>query len=245
MQLSMKADFTRLERSLLALAGRQVKFAAARALNDCARAARDSVNRDMPQIFDRPTRFTERAVVAPRELAATPASLTATVTVRPIQAQYLRHEEEGGTRTPAENTRRQGVALVMPGPTLPLDAFGNIPNRTLAKLDQQAKANKRLRKRRRRAILAAKRRKEAVPTSPLNDDGTVVFLERGDPGNKAAIGGYFRRLTGHGLARLTVFEPSATYRPRLGYHQRVEATAQATWPGAMMKRLLAAIATAR
>ncbi|MDT7953502.1 MAG: hypothetical protein RQ966_18525, partial [Acetobacteraceae bacterium] len=196
------------------------------------RAARDEVNRAMPEIFDRPTAFTRNAVVAPRELAATKDRLEAIVTLRPIQAKYLLHEEIGGTRTPAENTRKPGAALVLPGKTLPLDAFGNIPSGALRQLKRDAAANRRA------------RRKRAAATR-IDETNTVVYLPAGAPGNQAGIGGFFRRLAGHALTRLTAFAAEEHYTPRFGYHARVERAARAAWPAAIRQRLAEAIATAR
>lgn len=237
------AEFSRMERALLAVAdGKQVRYAAAQALNDCTRAASVAVNQAMPAVFDRPTRFTERAAVAPRDLAATPDHLTSVVTLRPIQAKYLTHEEIGGTRTPAEATRKPGQALLLPGKTLPLDAYGNIPVGAIARLQQQATANQRAR-RRAASIAAFKGAKAARAT--VNDDNTVVFLARDLPGNRAGIGGFFRRLAGHKLTRLTTFEAATHYTPRMHYHEQVVQAVRATWPTAMRRRLYAALASAR
>lgn len=97
--LSIHTDFPRAERALLILARDQVPYAASRALNDCARAAVEKVNGAMSSVFDRPTPFTERTAVAPGSLAALKDRLAAVVTLRPIPAKYLLHEEIGGTRT--------------------------------------------------------------------------------------------------------------------------------------------------
>ena len=112
-QVDMRG-LTRMERALTLLAREQVPFATAQALNDCTRAASVAINKAMPEIFDRPTPFTERAAVAPRDLAATKERLASIVTLRPVQAKYLLHEEIGGVRTPAENTRKSAQALLLP-----------------------------------------------------------------------------------------------------------------------------------
>jgi hypothetical protein len=237
-------EFSRMERSLLRVAdGKQVRFAAAQAVNDCTRGAGVAVNKAMPDVFDRPTKFTDRAAVAPRDLAATPDRLSGVVTLRSIQAKYLKPEEIGGTRTPADNTRKAAQALVLPGKSLQLDAFGNIPAGLLARLRQAAASNRR--QRRKRGLVHAFKGQKAAAAAKVNDDNTVVFLPRDVPGNRAGIGGFFRRLPDHKLTRLTGFEPATSYTPRLGYHERVEQTVRATWPAAMRRRLLAALATAR
>lgn len=220
------SELNRLERSLMTLYRNQVPFATARALNDCTRAASLGVNRAMAEVFDRPTAFTSRAAIAPRELAATKASLASTVTLRPVQAKYLERQEGGGIRTPASNTRRPGRAIVLPGAALGLDAHGNMPIGQLRRLRQQ--------------VRAAKRARAAKSAS----GESIAFLEASARGNRAGIGGYFRR-AGSRLIRLTAFIPTARYRPRFGYHARVEAIVRATWPGAMARRLAEAVRTAR
>lgn len=228
-------DLLGLEKALVALHQDQMPYATARALNDCARAAAQTVNRAMTEVFDRPTPFTMRAAVAPRGLAASKQSLRATVTLRDIQAKYLRPEEEGGARSPADNTRRAGKALVLPSKSLELNAFGNIPAGTLAKLRQQAQRAK-------RRQAAASKRKGAVTAT---QDNAIAFLPADAKGNKAKQGGYFRRLPGHRLARLTIFKAETSYKPRMGYHDRVTATFTETWPAAIARRLAEAIRTKR
>jgi hypothetical protein len=238
------AGLTRLEKSLLAVAGRQIPYAAARALNDCARAARDGINSRMGETFDRPTPFTTRAVVAPRELAAETSRLEATVTVRPVQQKYLLHEEIGGTRDPAENTRRPGAtAIVLPGRGLLLNQFGNIPAGTLKSLNSQIKAQARSGKK--QAAAAKRARAGATKPPPATQAGTIAYLPSSARGNKAQIGGFFRRTDGHGLTRLTGFESATHYQPRFHYRDRVETIARATWPDAFRRRLVEAARSAR
>ena len=240
-ELSLRGDFSRAERALQIVAHHQVPFAASRALNDVARAAQAAVNRAMPEVFDRPTSFTERAAVAPLSLAAQKDRLAATVTLRPIQAQYLLREEVGGTRTPADNTRRTGAqAIVLPGRGLLLDSHGNIPAGTLRQLKQDARPPS---KRRRRKDGTA--RPSVATPAVVEGARSIVFLPKSAPGARG-VGGYFARMAGHGLRRLTAFEGQTSYpAPRLGYHARMREVAGAEWLAAMRRRLAEAIATAR
>lgn len=239
------SGLSRMEKSLTALADKQFRFAVSQALNDCTRAASVEVNARMPEIFDRPTAFTDRAAVAPRSLAATRDNLVSTVTLRDIQAKYLLAEEQGGTRTPAANTRKQASALVLPGKYMKLDGFGNIPDGTLKGLRAQTKSEQR--KRRKRLAQSRRENKTYGPIAAPADDQeeNVVFLRAGDPGDKAGIGGYFRRLTGGHLGRLTAFLPETHYKARLGYHARVQSTVAATWLPAILRRFHEALSTAR
>ncbi len=229
-ELSLETDFSRMERMLQLAAGRQTRFAAAQALNDVARAARDSINAHMGEIFDRPTPFTMRSVVAPREDAAEPGHLVAGVKVRPVQSKYLLREETGGTRSPADNTRKASNAIVLPGRALLLNDFGNIPAGVLRKLSNQAKPKR-----------GGKTKKGAAASRA----DSIAYLPAGAPANKAHIGGFFRREDGGKLSRLTVFEAVTHYQPRFHYRDRVAEVARARWAAAFRRRLGEAIATAR
>lgn len=237
-EVSLKDGFSRMERALARVSG-QLPYATARSLNDVARAAQADVNGAMPRVFDRPTKFTDRAAVAPRALAAEKDNLAATVTLRPIQAKYLLREEVGGTRTPADNTRRPGAqAIVLPGRGLLLDGHGNIPTGTLRQLRQDAKPASQRRARKGKAVA------QPVPPAINGDAKSIVFLPRGALAARG-ISGYFARLTGGRLRRLTAFEPTTQYHARMGYHARVQAVAAAQWVATFRRRLLEAVTTAR
>ena len=222
------ADLTRLEKSLVALHQTQIPFAMSRALNDCAKAAAADVNREMSKVFDRPTKFTERAAIAPRALAATKTNLVAEVTLRDVQAKYLQLEETGGTRTGDMNTGKTSKTILLPGKTLPLNEFGNIARSQTAQFRAAAAR-----------ALKGRKRKGVVTSAP------VVFLAAGAIGNKAGIAGWFARNTDHKLARLTAFVAETTYRPRFGYHARVDAVVRASWQPSLLTRLYEAIRTGR
>ena len=239
-ELDFTDGFTRMERALVAVARDQVPFAASRALNDCAKAAAIAVNGAMQGVFDHPTPFTERAAgIAAR---ATKVSLAAEVTLRPIQAEYLLHEEVGGTRTPAENTRKKAKALLLPGRGIPLDRYGNIPAGTIARikrdLAKSAEAAEAARQHRQEERSKGKRaRSSAVPQR----DRGVFYVPKA--GHGQLVGGFYQRLPGHRLARLTEFKTETHYAPRLSYQARVEQAARVTWPSAFQKRLAEAVAT--
>ena len=221
------ADLTRMERALVTLHRDQMPFAISRALNDCAKAAVLDVNTAMAEVFDRPTPFTSRAAIAPRGLAATKSSLSAGVTLRPVQAEYLRLEETGGTRAPTASSR-----ILLPGKSLPLNQFGNIPKSALRAFFLQAQAS-----------AGKARRSQGKAVDPTA--ASIAFLRAGDKGNKAKVSGLFRRLPGRHLARLTAFKKETSYKERLGYHARVEASVRAHWPAAILARLHEAIRSAR
>jgi hypothetical protein len=236
------AGLTRLEQSLLTVARKQIPYAAARALNDCARAAATGVNGMMAETFDRPNAFTSRAVIAPRDLAAQTNSLSATVTVQPIQAKYLLHEEIGGTRTPAENTLRPGAqAIVLPGRALLLDKFGGIPAGAIGKIKAKLDKIETAKRLKRQAARSKAKQRRANAVKP--GDRGFFYVPRA--GFRQLPGGFYQRLPGHRIAELIGFAPETHYRPRMHYNDHVRGIATATWPAAFLRRLIEAASSAR
>ncbi|MFC7611747.1 hypothetical protein [Teichococcus aestuarii] len=104
------------------LARRQLPYAAATALNDTAKVAANSVRKELPRIFDRPTPFTMNAISMTR---ATKGRLQARVFVKDRRAEYLEVQETGGTRTPEKR------AIVLPR-AIRTNQYGNTARGTFA-----------------------------------------------------------------------------------------------------------------
>lgn len=121
--VSFSTEFDKLAVILGDFGKKQLPFAAALALTRTAQDTRDAITVNLPKTFDRPTPFTRQGIGI---TTATKETLTATIFVKDVQAEYLRLEELGGTRKP------KGQALVLPG-GIKLNQYGNIPNKALAK----------------------------------------------------------------------------------------------------------------
>jgi hypothetical protein len=102
----------------------QFPFALAKALTDTARDAQKEVTDQLPRIFEKPTPFTMRAIGYGR---ATKQTLTSTVFVKDIQAEYLKLQVSGGVRHP------RGRALVLPVEQK-VNTYGNIPRGAVRRL---------------------------------------------------------------------------------------------------------------
>jgi hypothetical protein len=231
--ISVGHDLARMIDKLDAIGTRQMPFAVAMALNDTALAAKGDVVDALPTTFDRPTDFTLKAIGTSR---ASKSKLQATVFVKDKQAKYLYHEEVGGTRTGAENATKPSSALVLPS-KIPLNAFGNIPFKALAKLVAEADKLRDL------TPQQIRRRKAYGPGRAKRDIG--IFYIRGAGPNGKGPGGFFKRLPGHQLQRLISFAPSASYRPRFGFSARITVMAPEAFRTAFRKRLAEAIAAAK
>jgi hypothetical protein len=124
-QINVSADIEKATRHLTALEKRHIPFATALALTEVAKHAQATVTAQLPSIFDRPTPFTLRAIgMTP----ATKTNQTATVLVKPLQAEYLNLEETGG-----ERTARSGKSLPEPA-AIGLNQYGNIARNKIAQL---------------------------------------------------------------------------------------------------------------
>lgn len=167
----------------------QAQFAIAKALSDTVveiqRALPDEANRSFE---GGATQWTRRGFEFKR---ATKANLTASVSIRPQQAQYLQFQVEGGTRQP------RNLALRLPS-NVQLDRFGNLPAGAIRQLVAQANAGKR----------ATRRQAKRFGVS------TQVDLFYGDPGDGRPAGIYKRvvvNATTHRLVPVVVFPRRAAH----------------------------------
>ena len=257
-KISVQTDYRRAEAALSALARQQLPFATAAALTDTAIEARNQITAALPRIFDRPVPYTINAIGF---RSANKASLVAQVFVKDQQAKYLLLEETGGTRTPQGNSRKPGAAFTTPG-KIALDAYGNIPNGTIAKLSALSKAvSSAISAGKTRASLpvfgkrgvaektknSLERRRSAQAskiTGKKGGGGDIAYLKGAGPHDRGP-GGFFQRLPGGKIVRLTSFESVAHYRPVLRFEERVRMIARQTFRVALVRRLREARVTAR
>lgn len=123
MHVSFRHDLRRFNRGLSDFARRQLPFATALALTRTAEDVKTNTLKRMARVFDRPTPFTMRGVAVRRASKRRPA---AAVFLKDRQADYLEHQETGGTRTPS------GRALVIPQAAR-VNRYGNLPRGAVAR----------------------------------------------------------------------------------------------------------------
>jgi hypothetical protein len=214
---------------------KQVRFATAKALTDTAAAVKAAIPAAMAQQLDRPTEFTKRGVYLK---AARREDLRAEVGFQGIQAGYLQYQVFGGDRRP---TRK---ALRLPT-NIPLDASGNLPPRTIARLIQAAQQGKFGKGVQRRLGLDAagkpgERRKRNAAAGPS--------LFYGKPRGLKWPVGIYRRVPGRPgkLIPIIVFPAQrAKYKKRFDFYGLADRTVQAEWPRKIEAALQYALATAR
>lgn len=201
----------------------QYPFAVALALTQTAKQAAQEMPAEASKSLDKPTLFTLRGFAYTQ---AKKTNLSASVDVKPIQAEYMRYQVEGGIRRPKRK------ALKLPS-EIELDQFGNIPLSVMRRLIQRAKQGKRLTR------LQAKR----------TGISQQLDLFYGEPGDGRPAGLYKRvPLPGerNRLIPLVVFpEQPAKYEKRFNFYGAVQRVVQKRWADNMREAWKRAIASAK
>ena len=122
MQIGLTTDVARAMKGLKRLNKKQVPFAAALGLTNSAKRLAKIEQRMMVRQLDRPTPFTVRGIRWQRANKADYARgvLHSRVYIMDKQAEYLRLQIEGGTRTPS------GRAIAVPTSNVKLNKYGNL-----------------------------------------------------------------------------------------------------------------------
>lgn len=203
----------------------QYRFAAALALTKLAQAGRDAVRTESASVLDKPTPFTQRGYIAsPARKGDT--LLQSAVDVLPAQANYLRYQIEGGSRSPSK------VAQRLPS-DVQLNDYGNLPAGLIRQLVARARAGKRTTKGQSRRF-------------GVSQDLDLFY---GDPGDGRPAGIYKRVLissTEHRLVPVIVMPRQAVrYASRLAYAAVIERTVRREADQQLRAAWARAIASAR
>ena len=229
MQISFEADIAALRAELPRWANERIPSITRNALNDVAEDAVGAEIAKIRGVFDRPTAFTERAVVFPRHLRATKDRLEAVVMLRDESsgtppAKYLAPEVRGGARPPKpfeKRLRAMGVMRPDEFATIAMgyrrNAYGNIPGPTYVAMLSQLKAfaevgfkmNETSRSRKRAG--KARSRRYFVPAEESG-------LRRG----------VYQRV-GNKVQAVLIFVSQPTYRRRYDFGQATRAKAERTF----------------
>jgi len=122
--ISVRFDVKALQKSLDAIASKQLPFATAQAINAVAKQVQAAQRDNMTKVLDKPTPFTLNSVsIKP----ANKTSLTAMVYVKDIAAAYLLPYEAGGPN------KLNARALIKPVGQK-VNQYGNLPRTTVKRL---------------------------------------------------------------------------------------------------------------
>lgn len=202
----------------IAGAAKQIKFATAVALTRTAQKVKEAQEREMRDVFDRPTPYTMSSLyMSP----ATKAKLTAVVWLKDFAAKatpaskYLLPQIVGGTRKPKRFERAlQAIGAlppghrVVPGSGAKLDAFGNISPAQIVQILSYFKAFPEAGY---KANMTDKRRTKLARGSK-KAQGFSYFVGR--PGDRLPLGVWQRVRFARGTAikPVMIFVPTTTYQ---------------------------------
>lgn len=203
--------------------GKQVAFAASKALNATGKVVADAMPAEIEKVIDRPTPFTKRGVRVLRY--ANKGKLEATVGFMKAQADYMRWQIEGGARQPG------AAGLRLPS-AIKVNEFGNIPKGLIGQLVAVARKERRLGKVKARRI-AVSRDVELFYGDPVDQTG------------KAWPRGIYKA-TRHALIPLVVFPVTpARYRAIFDFPRIAEGIVRREWSLQFDKAMAEALRTAR
>ena len=223
MKISVKIDGLEAVKAKLAGLGKQIPFAASKALNATAQKVADAMPAELERALDRPTPFTKRGVRILRY--ASKAKLETTVGFMAAQAKYMALQIEGGTRHPGK------AGLKIPA-AIKLNEFGNIPKGIIGKMVAVARKERKLTKVQSRRVKVSRN----------------VELFYGDPtdqGGRKLPRGIYKAVPGR-LIPLVVFPvQTARYRPIFDFPAKAAAIVARVWDKEFSAALADALRTAR
>ena len=233
MRIFTKID-TRQTEEVLRRSLKQMHFAVAVALTHTAKDVQKAMPAALERVFDRPTPYTKRGTYIK---AARRDALVAEIGFKTRQAAYLRLQATGGVYDPG------AAGIRLPG-DIRLNAFGNIPKGTIAKLRAAAENGHLSAAIARRLNVQGNRRKGAAPLQ-------LFFGVPQGRGWENAPLGIWRRIPGAAgqegkLIPVIVFEDTpARYRRRLDMEAIAQPIVRQRFEANLDAAIRRAVATAR
>ncbi len=246
----------------LSRAEKQVPYATSVALNKTAQAVREALRKKMPEVFDRPTPYTQRSLWIRR---ATKQELSAEVALKDFAgkgiaaSRYLWPQVHGGQRS----QKRFEKSLSQVGPDgyyIPAggaeyDAYGNISRGQIVRMmsfveafgEQGYRANA-------TAVSRARRAKNRTGQDGYKRiNGVVYFVSRGKgsmSGNREQHlpAGVWQKSGTHGVdvkPVLIATKKTPTYTPRLPFYETAEQVHGEVFANEYEQAFTAALRTAR
>ncbi len=223
MKISVKMDGLDAVKARISGMGKQVGYAASKALNATAKKVADAMPDELERALDKPTPFTKRGVRVLRY--ASKAKLEASVGFMAAQAKYMQLQIEGGVRQPGK------AGLKIPA-AIKLNEYGNIPRGIIAQL------------------VAVARKEQGMKKATIRKIQVSARLELfyGDPKDQAGKTwprGIYKIANG-ALIPLIIFpQVAARYKPRFDFHGKARAIVEREWQGQFDAALADALRTAR
>lgn len=239
MKLSIKTNFPEVAKALKNAEG-QVPFATSVAINKAADKAKLAVQKNMRQVFDRPTPFVINSLRLKR---STKQNLTAELqfkdknSAESSRTMVLPHVDGGSRRYNAMEARLRGIGVLpdgwnaVPGAGAKLDSYGNMSRGQISQMlnllgaYKEAGYNK---------ANAATRERLAKGNAKKNIYGFVYWVNPvGTKRAKHLQPGVYQRVTtgfGSSLKPVVIFVKRAQYSKRLPFYQVAEEEFNRTFP---------------
>jgi hypothetical protein len=217
MQISVKSDVDKALKGMSRLHKKQIPFAAALGLSMTAKKVAKVEQRMMVRKLDRPTPFTIKGVRwqgASKNDFKT-GRLHSRVYLMPTQAEYLRFQIEGGTRTPKD------TAIAVPTRNVKLNRYGNLSG-------SQGRIKR---------LLAKKNTFQGII-----GDGAGVW-QRPKRGKRSRGGS--GTIGQSGLKLLVAYESSTQYQPRFDFYGIAERSVRINVGKEMDKAIARALRSAK
>jgi len=217
MQISVKSDVDKALKSMKGLQRKKMPFAAALGLTMTAKKVAKVEQRMMVRKLDRLTPFTIKGVrwQGANKSDFKTGRLHSRVYLMPTQAEYLRFQIEGGTRTP------KGTAIAVPTRNVKLNRYGNL-----------AGGQGRIKR-----LLA----KKNVFQGTIN--GVTGVWQRPKRGKRSRGGS--GTIGQSGLKLLVAYESSTQYQPRFDFYGIAERSVRTNIAKEMDKAIARALRSAK
>lgn len=249
----VKADFKDLIKQLDDVQKRQIPFATSLAINRTAQKVKDAQQKEMRDVFDRPTQFTINSLfIKP----STKQTLTARVGFKDYAlkgtaaAKYLQAEISGGER----RLKRYEVALrsagvlpegyfTVPGDAASIDAYGNIARSQIVQIISYFRANRESGS----SSNSTDKTRAKLAKSTKSRYGISYFV--GAPaGGKLPLGIWMKVNTNFGTSNprpVLIFIKSTNYEPIYDFKYVAENTVKKYIDDEFSKAMKEAVATAK
>lgn len=221
-EISVRGEYKKLQKSLDTLAYQQLPFATSLALTAMAKRVQAAEVKAMRETFDNPTPFTLKSIGVQ---AARKGNLQATVYVKDKAAQYLEPYEDGGSHfLPAK--------VLLNPKDINLNSYGNLPRNTVKRL-----------KARKDVFIGTVKTKSGQSISGVWQRPARGAQRQGGRGMKGKVNKIAGQRTG--LKLLIRFGDALPVKQRLHYHSRAAKIVQASFNLEMGLSMTRALRTAK
>ena len=223
MKISVDVKGIEVAKTYLAGMGKQVSFAASKALNATGKKVSEAMPVEIERALDKPTPFTKKGVRVLKY--ANKAMLETTVGFATAQAKYMAYQVEGGERNPGPGGLKLPAAIK-------LNEFGNIPKGVISQLIAVARKERGLKK------ATSKRVKVSAKVDLFYGDPT-------DHKGRVFPRGIYKVVNG-ALIPLVVFpQKVAQYRARFDFQGKAKVVVDREWQRQFDAALADALRTAK